>query len=570
MSYWQTQSKDSDEQLKTLAEENKKDFRPISQTYLKIHQYEVFYRDFQMASKEAVVSNALNEAIRVYALIDYLQQQEIVLSDEKRQFQRKILNEQLSYDLNDPKLKPYFEKMFQVLNIDEQDYIEHYLLINKEHEILSNEMFSSHKGLVQDETGHFSYPSGDQEKLFQEKMGISFDYLEYLAESKSVHIGPASEKFDLPFATDTTYFNFTKNQDGKVIFASKEFDTIDLTEEQRHLIYDIENQYDLHDLARYNFQQYKDALQQEAALENENHETANELLEIFKIVERTIDWDIGEVTNYQFNEIPSYDINQLRKHKDLTIQLYEYEYYHRSEDVHEKFYAYRIANEEIVAMYGLFNYLKQDFGLELDDAARSSVRTKLENLLTRQLENSYFKEYMDELLMTFNIPLTTYIEDYLLVIEEYEMLLQLMREQQIGIDQDGRYNKGWVEARYRTAADLLWEEQFEKMWEMQTNEVVEPLDPQPDLKFTLMEYAPAIGINKEGQYIFVNMYSLPIWLTVEQRAIFDLLVKTYDLPVLSRYSITEYIDKLEQLKADKTKKKQLLEILHIYKNTITE
>ena len=101
-------------------------------------------------------------------------------------------------------------------------------------------------------------------------------------------------------------------------------------------------------------------------------------------------------------------------------------------------------------------------------------------------------------------------------------------------------------------------------------EIVEPLEPQPDLSFSLPEYAPQIGINKEGQYAFISISTLPIYLTDELQTLFDLLVKTFDLPVLSRYSITQYIDKLDQLKADETKKKQLHDILDIYKNTIIE
>ena len=568
MSYWQKQSKETNEQMNTLADSGD-NFRPISENYLKIHQYELFYRDTQMKSKEAVIFFALNDAINKYALIDYLQQQEIKLSEEKRQLQREILEEQLTKDLQDPLLKPYLETMFQVLNISNQDYIEQYLLINTEHDLLKEDMFSSNKGLVQDETGFFSYPSSDQQSLYQKKMGISFDYLEYLAESKLIHIEPDRPKFDLPFAIDSNFFNFTKNLAGETIFASKEFSQSNLTREQEDFLYVIKKQYNLHELARYNFNLYKDVLQQEATPETENKAVATELLEIFKIVERTIDWNIGEVTNYEFNEIPMFDVDQLRKHKDITLQLYEHEYYYREEEIPQKFYAFRIANEEVVAMYGLINYLKQDFGIELDETIRSSTRAKLEKSLNEQLQNPSFKKYMDDLLQTFEITLSDYINDYLLVKEEYELLLQLMKDQNIGIDHDGRYNKGWIEARYRTAANLLWEDQFQKMWDMQLDEVVKPLEPQPELTFTLSEYAPPIGLNNEGQYIFVNISALHGWLTEEQQTIFDLLVQTYDLPVLSRYSITEYKDKLKLMKADESQKKQLLDILEIYERSIS-
>ena len=107
--YVQKQSEQSDKQVNALAD-SESNFRPISETYLKIHQYELFYRDNWIRSKEAVKSSALSEAISKYALIDYLQQQNITLSDEKRQFQIETLNDQLTYDMKNPLLKLYFDK----------------------------------------------------------------------------------------------------------------------------------------------------------------------------------------------------------------------------------------------------------------------------------------------------------------------------------------------------------------------------------------------------------------------------------------------------------------------------
>nr|WP_231918648.1 hypothetical protein [Solibacillus silvestris] len=555
--YWEKQSKQTNEKMNQLAESDE-NFIPISDTYLNIEQYELFYRNNRMRSNEDVVSSALRHAISKYALIDYMQQQNITLSHEKRQFQRETLDKQLTYDLQDPILKSYFEKMFQDLQISKQEYIEEYLLVNNEYASLSVDM----------ELDQLSYPTEDQEKIYKEKMGITFDYQEYLAESEFIHIEPSSKDIDLPFTVERNLFKFAKNQDGEIILASKEFNTMMITDEQSHIIHEVGERNNLKELARYNFKQYENALQQEAASGNENAPVADELLELFKVVERSIDMDLGEVVNYQFSKIPSYNVSKLRKHQDITLQLVEHEYYYRAENIPNKSYAYRIANEEVGAMYGLFNYLKQDFETEIDEAARSNARIKLEKSLIEQMENPYFKKYMDDLLKTFDIPLSTYIDDYLLVMEEYKLLLQLMREQNLGLDHNGRYNKGWIEARYRMAADFTWEDKFEKMWLMDDEEIVEPLEPQPDLSFSLPEYAPQIGINKKGQYAFTN--SSKLYLSDEQQIVFDLLVKTFELPVLSRYSITQYIDKLDQLKADETKKKQLHDILDIYKNTIIE
>lgn len=558
MFYEQKKSNESDEQVNALADsQNNK--RPLIETYLKINQYEKFYRDENMRSKEAVKSSALSEAISNYALIDFLQQQNITLSDEKRQLQLKILDEQITYDMQNPVLKQYFEKMFQELEISKQDYIEEYLLVNKEHDILERNM---------EESGSLIYPKSDQNDWYAKKMGISFDYLEYLAESEFIHIDPTSTDVDLPFTVSTYYYDFAKNQAGEIILTSEDCGWHRFTDEQYRLISKIEKKNNFLELARYNFNQYYNAIQQEATSENENAEVVNDLLELFKIAERSIDLELGEESNYQFNEIPSFDASKLRKHKDITLRLFEHENYHLDENIPDKSIAYRIANEEIGEMYGLFNYLKQDFDIELNEAARINAREQLEKSLAEQMENPYFKKYMDDVLKAFDISLSTYIDDYLLMKEEYKLLLKLMKDQNIGLDTNRRYNKGWAEARYRMAANFTWEYKFDKMWSLDDEEIVEPLEPQPDLSFSLPEYAPQIGINKKGQYAFTN--SSTLYLSDEQQIVFDLLVKTFDLPVLSRYSITQYIDKLDQLKADETKKKQLHDILDIYKNTIIE
>ena len=557
--YEKKQSKETDEQVNVLAEsqDNKK---PLFETYLKINQYEKFYRDGNIRSKEAVKSSALSEAISKYALIDYLQQQNTTLSDEKRQLQLKILDEQIIYDMQNPLLKQYFEKMFQELEISKQDYIEEYLLVNKEHEILERNMFDS--GTI--------YPKGDQEDWYAKKLGISFDYQEYLAVSEFIHIDSTGTDLDLPFTVSTYYLDFAKNQAGEIILASEDFDRHRLTEEQTRLIYLIEKKNNFQEMARYNFKQYQNAIEQEAAAGNENPAVVNDLLKFFEIAERSIDWELGGELHYQYNEIPSFDPSKLRKHKGITLQLFEYENYHLDENIPNKSFAYRMANEEVGEIYGLFNYLKQDFDIEIDETARIKAREQLDKSLTEQMENPYFKKYMDDLLKNLDISLSAYIDDYLLVKEEYKLLLKRMKEQNIGLDTNRRYNKGWTEARYRMAANFTWEYKFDKMWSMNDGEIVEALVPQPELSFSLPDYAPQIGRNTKGLYVFTEDYPLTIYLSDEQQIFFDLLVQTFDLPVLSRYSITQYIEKLDQLKADEKKKKQLHELLDIYKNTITE
>lgn len=538
---------------------------PIDERYINITQYELFYRSEQMESKEAVTFHALMEAIEVHALLEYLEAQEIRIEPEKRELQRKLLTEQLTHDLQNPDFQHYFDTLKNALQIDEQDYIEQYLLVNKTYEILEREMFSTKVGLQVDDNGDASYPTSENERHYWEQMGISFDYIEYLAESMPEYL--LEPKVAPTVLFDNDYMNLTTNREGAVILRGKEFSLSDLTSDQYSFLVNFAIEHQLQELARYNFSTYQELLQTAAREDATKRGLAEQFLAMLTVVETTLDWEFGELFVYD-GAMPTFDPKKLRKHQDITQQLIEHQFYYHSKETPKKFYAYRVATEKIVEMYGLFNYLQQDFDVALDAQKIASIRAEQQQNLQQQLEDPYFKRYVDEVLETYQISLDTYLDDYLLVLAEYEALVEVMQQQHIGLDLDGRYNKGEVNARYRNAANLSWQHQFDEMERIGETAVIEPLDPQPDFAFELIRHELKLGLNEAGNYVFTDIVYLQMWFTDAQQTAFDELVATYDLPPLSRYSIGQYIHYLEQVQ-DKTKsQQQLFELIKIYQDTL--
>lgn len=566
---WQTQTNNQKSAEKPNLAEQEVIENPMSEIYLNIAQYEKFYRYSMIQSKESVTSSALSEAISMYALFDYLSEQGIELSEEKKQLQLKLLTEQLTYDLQDPQLKSYYDKMFATLQITEQDYIEQYLFLNKKHDILKDEMFKTGNGLTDDGTGFMSYPSGEQEEKFKQKIGIPFDYLEYITLQNSAQLQPLQPLEPQPeFIKGEHHFEFAKNKDGELIFTTPEFNDMYFTEAQNELAYQIRADNKLEHLSRVNFHLYQQHLEQLAKESGPQQETAQEMLELFAIAERTLEWDFGQPVAYHFNELPTFDKSTFRKHKDITLKLYEHNFYYRSERIPQPFYAYRVANEQMVEMYGLFNYLAQNFDVTLDEKTYATLRAQEQQSINEQMQDPYFKSYMEQLLAKFELTLDQYMDDYVMVLAEYNYLKNLMQQQWIGLDHNGRYNNGEVYASYRNTADFTWEAMHAEMDRLNSEVAIEILEPQPELPFDLAEYPLTVGLNAKGEYVFTSVGGLTAYLTVPQQQFLQQLITNNTLPPLTRYSLEQYEAALQQPTTDTNMREQLQEILKIYKNSI--
>lgn len=537
-------------------EEKELAFRPINETFLKIEQYELFYRD-SMYTQESAVAAALSNGIRYYALFNHLAEHGLYWDEKKRDTYRIGVENALGHDLKDPHFATYFENMLAELSITKEQYIVDYLLVKEEHEMLYSEMFRTGVG-----TKDSSYESGLEEEEFEQKMGLSFDYLEYLAVSRDQDLTPLDPQPVLSFNQDPDDFGVkvTKNLAGEYILA---FEEPYHSSAIRDYLYELSSKKKLPNLSRFSFPQIKAFVVQDVAA---GLEIAQQTLDYLTILERSIDWELT-VQPYAFNDIPTFHQEGLRVHNDLTLKIAEYELYHKDASIHDSGAAYLYANNFVANMYGLFNYLAHDHGYGWSSEIREQYAASLAQELEASMQSEIEKSYIENLLQKFNITLDEYIKYYLLPKKEYELLQQSMLKDQVGVDKNGRYNLGKQASRYRETVGLTWQDLYTTIWSINDSPTMEKLDPQPVLPFPMNPSIPmTVGLDENGDYIMEHLSSLGAYLTEEQTALLEEIRTKHNLPALARYSVKAYIAQA-QLRSSTTAK-ELVDILTIFDRTI--
>lgn len=268
-------------------------FRKFDQRTVDIAKYEMFYRSKQMYSKEAVEFHSLVNVIEQYALFNYLEQYDYKWDEEKRNFYRERIKMEREYDLQDVNLKAYYEKMFTELQINEEEYVEYYLLINREFEMLHQDIFN--KGIGLDETG--AYPSGAAADEYRKLVGITEEYLNELAESIPEPLEPMELQPNLPFILNNKYLKVTTNEQGELIFIDPYFISINLEESYKSFLFDLKREIDYEDLTRFSLKRYQDAVQSYSSDDPEQMEIAQDFITIFEILERSIDMEYEVTVN---------------------------------------------------------------------------------------------------------------------------------------------------------------------------------------------------------------------------------------------------------------------------------
>ncbi len=263
-----------------------KEFRMFDERTVEITKYEMFYRNWTFYSKEAVEFHALYDTIEKYALFYHLEQHDYKWDEERRNTFRERVKMALDYDMNDGGLKAYYEKMFADLQITEEEYIDYYLLVNKEYEMLKQDQFNKRIGL--DETG--GYLSGEALKEYQQLAGITEEYLNELAERIPERLKPMDPQPDLPFNTDEFEFLVTTNEQGEYVFVDRSrFNSY--TPTYFGFLKEIEQKIVREELSRYSFKRYQDALRTYESKDPQKMKLAKEMEAILEILERSVEME---------------------------------------------------------------------------------------------------------------------------------------------------------------------------------------------------------------------------------------------------------------------------------------
>ena len=263
-------------------------FRIFDDRTVEITKYEMFYRDQIFYSKEAAEFFSLSETIQKYALFHHLEQHSYKWDDERRNQHRERVKSGLEYDKKDTNLRAYYEKMFDTLQITEEEYIEYYLLVNKEYEMLRQELFN--KGIGLDETG--AYPSGDAELTYGNLVGITEDKLNELAEKIPERLDPMEPQPDLPFVKDESRLKVTTNADGEYIFVDADYYLIYFDETYGKFLQELNREVVKEELNLYSLKRYQEAVASYESDDAQKMKVINELGLILEILERTIEMEL--------------------------------------------------------------------------------------------------------------------------------------------------------------------------------------------------------------------------------------------------------------------------------------
>lgn len=227
----------------------------------------------------------------------------------------------------------------------------------------------------------------------------------------------------------------------------------------------------------------------------------------------------------------------IRKPSDLAIQIAQYEVFYLDYAFHSSKKAQFFGLTDLLNSYALINYLS-DTEIAWDDEKRTFYRNQIVDGLQYDRQNETYNQYMDKLLAHFNITENQYIDEYLLPTEEARRLKNEMFSKFIKL-QDGGYPSSIVENEFYRQMGYS-SKMLDEMVEEEPKP--EPLNPQPtDLAFTRGEFMSKIGLNEQGQYVFVDPEYATSDLTDDQREdLYELENRILKQP-LNRIHLSDYI-----------------------------
>lgn len=265
------------------------EFRMYDERTLKITEYEMYFNDPSFMTLKQAEYSAFLEITRKFALFNHLENYGYKWAEDRHDFYIGIEMYALEYELKKPHRKAYYEKMFTDLSITKEEYVEYYLLINREYQFLEQDMYSQSIGL--DETG--SYPQEKAEAEYMALLGITKAQL--VAMEPIWDFESTSEKIEmgLPFPVDAIDMKVIKNDTGELVFESSSNLYFSLRNQHSKYFNSIMDELRM-DFTRYTFNDFKETL---AAFEGETSElnqVIGDLVEILKLFEQSVEW--GQIT----------------------------------------------------------------------------------------------------------------------------------------------------------------------------------------------------------------------------------------------------------------------------------
>ena len=265
-----------------VVEEPAETFPQYDQLTVDIAKYEYYHNDPFLYSKEEAEYYSLSTTLTNYALFHHLEKNGYTWDDERISILMQHERDALAYNMKNPTIKAYYEKLFSDLNITSEQYIEHYAFINTKAEKMKSEMFE--KGIGLDEGMY--YLSEEAFKNYIALVGVTEQQLNELASKIPEPLEPAPEQIALPFLYEGSPAKVARNEDGQYIFTYMQGPT-SLEDEHMHLYYELKRIVQF-DLTRVTFPLYEEALENYESEDENKQQIIEELQLYFELLERTM------------------------------------------------------------------------------------------------------------------------------------------------------------------------------------------------------------------------------------------------------------------------------------------
>lgn len=256
------------------------DFRMFDKRTVEIKKYEMFYRDWRFLPPEVLEYYALSATVDQHAMFYYMMQHNYEWDEKQRDTVRKSIKTALHNEMKDNKSKAYYEKMFADLQITKEEYIDYYLLLNKEEEMLQDVWFNKESVLNEE-------AFEDTVKAYQQFAGLT-DELKALEGWGPRRTQPMDPQPNLPFDKVQLSLQVTTNKQGEYIFSKSINFPMYLGYTYKAFLSDIKQDIVKEELTRHSLKRYQEALRTYTSEDKQKMQLAKELGAVLEILERTI------------------------------------------------------------------------------------------------------------------------------------------------------------------------------------------------------------------------------------------------------------------------------------------
>lgn len=196
----------------TLASE---ELRVPSELTFSIAFYENYYLDSNFYSEQTAKLIGEIDVLDRFSYLYYLDQHNIVVNEERRDYYESRAKAQLARKKDDPFFKMYFTKLQQQLQITEDDYIEHYLILDVEYRDLMDRFYQDIKNddVYEQLVEEYYALAGFQKNQLTENLST--------LRSESYHEGVEQHQDDLPFELPSA--QVVKNEQGELLISNPQY-----------------------------------------------------------------------------------------------------------------------------------------------------------------------------------------------------------------------------------------------------------------------------------------------------------------------------------------------------------